>query len=171
MEDILVLLERVDFPATRQDLIDAAAKRDLPLAMVARLHPLESRRYEDADDVADDLFGCRAESNPSDVAITAEACERWGFPRTAGEWHSCIEEKALFAESVNAATGTFERFDESTARQAVSNDLRTGTDRRQGDTQVGRTEERRHPVRGVGERAGAVADNGGQRRGPREDAD
>ena len=104
------------------------------------------------------------ESNPSVVAITAEVCERCGFPRTAGESHSCVEQKALFAESVNGVTDTFERFDESTARQAVSEDLRTGPDRRHGGTEVGPIEERRHPVRRADGRAGAGVDNGGQRR-------
>ena len=114
-------------------------------------------------DHADDNFPGRVESNHSLVTITAEACERCGFPRTAGESHSCVEEKALFAESVNAVTGTFERFDESTARQAKSEDLRSGPDRRHSGTQIERTEERRHPVQWADGRAGAAVDNGGQR--------
>lgn len=110
------------------------------------------------------------ESNLSVIAIIAEPCESCGFPRTAGEAHSCIEEKALFAESVNGVTSTFERFDESTARQAISEDLRSGTDRRQGGTRIGHTQERRHPPRRADGRAGALADNGGQRRDARRDS-
>jgi hypothetical protein len=168
VEEIHVLLKRVEYPASREDLIDAAVAGDLTFASVARLQNLEGRRYESADDVSEDLFGRRAESNPSVIAITAEPCERCGFPRTAGEPHSCIEEKALFAESVNAVTGTFERFDESTARQAVSEDLRSGVDRRQSGTRVGPIEERRHPVARAD--GGPVADNGGERRDVRPDA-
>jgi hypothetical protein len=164
MEDILVLLQHVEYPATRQQLIDQAAASGLTFAGVSRLQALESRRYQSVDDVSDDLFGRRAESNPSVVAITAEVCERCGFPRTAGELHSCIEQKALFAESANGVTETFERLDESTARQAVSEDLRSGVDRRQSGTRVGPIEERRHPPRRADGRAGASTDNGGQRR-------
>jgi hypothetical protein len=115
-------------------------------------------------------FSRRPETNSSVVAITAEVCERCGFPRTAGESHSCIEEKALFAESANGVTGTFERIDESTARRAVSEDLRSGPDRRQAGTQVGPIEERRHPIRRADGRGGAAADNGGQRRAALDDA-
>lgn len=125
---------------------------------------------EGAVAVSDDLFGRRAESNQSVVAIIAEPCERCGFPRTAGEAHSCLEEKALFAESVNGVTSTFERFDESTARQAVSEDIRIGVDRRRHSTRIGRTEERRHPPRRADGRAGAFVDNGGQRREARRDS-
>ena len=106
----------------------------------------------------------RVETNESIVAITHEACEDCGFPRTAGESHSCVEEKALFTESANAVTATFERIDESTARQAMSEDLRSGTDRRQGGTEVERTEERRHPLVRADGGAAARADNGGERR-------
>jgi hypothetical protein len=145
MDDIPELLEQVEYPATRQDLIDAAAASDPSPAIVVRLLALESRLYEDAGDVASDLFGGRAESNASLVTITAEPCEHCGFPRMPHESHSCVEEKALFADSANAMTDEFDRFDESTARQAASEDLRSGNDRRQIDMQVGRSEERRRP--------------------------
>lgn len=161
MEDILVLLKNVEYPTTRQQLIDQAAASDLTFTAVARLQALEGERYQSADDVSDDLFDSRAESNPSLVALTAEVCEKCGFARTPGELHSCVEEKALFAESVNGVTETFERIDESTARQAVSEDLRSGGDRRQSGTRV-RIEERRHPVGRAGR--SAATDNGGERR-------
>ena len=137
MEDIVVLLGRVVYPATRQDLIDAAAASDLPLA-VARLDSLDdSRRYADAEEASDAIFGRRAESNPAVVAVIPDICEDCGFARRPGEPHSCIEEKALFAESVDSVSG----------RRAMSVDLRSGTDRRKS-----------------GRRAGAEVDNGGQRR-------
>lgn len=170
MEDILVLLRHVEYPATCQQLIDHAAASDLTFTAVARLEALVGRSYESADAVSYELFGRRAESNPSVVAITAEACERCGFPRTAGESHSCVEEKALFADAVNGVTDTFERSDESTARQAVSEDLRSGSDRRQTGTRVGRIEDRRHPKPRADGRAAHAVDNGGQRRGARRDA-
>jgi hypothetical protein len=170
MEDLLVQLGRLRYPATRQDLIDAAVTGHAESATAARLESLADRTYMDADDVSFDLFGHRAESNPSVVAITAEPCERCGFPRTAGESHSCVEQKALFSEAANDVTDTFARFDETTARQAASEDLRSGSDRRHGGTQIAHSDERRHPKpRGDGW-AGAAVDNGGQRREPRRDA-
>jgi hypothetical protein len=137
---------------------------------VARLEALEGTRYASADDLSSELFGQRAESNASVVAITAGPCERCGFLRTAGESHSCVEEKALFADAVNGVTDAFERFDESTARQAVSEDLRSGSDRRHSGTRVGRIDDRRHPKPRADGRAGDTVDNGGQRRGARRSA-
>ena len=122
-----------------------------PLSDV-RLDALESECYEDAEAVSLELVDRRAESNPGVVAITAEVCERCGFCRARGEPHSCIEEKARFFESVNAVIEAFERFDESTARQAVSDDLRSGEDRRQVSMTVGAADERRDPSRPRGGR-------------------
>jgi hypothetical protein len=165
MEDILALLERVKYPASRRDLINAAIAGDLTVGSVARLRSLDrDKYYETADEVSDAIVGRRAESNPSVVAITAEVCERCGFPRTPGEAHSCVEEKALFAESVNGVTDAFDRIDESAARRAVSEDLRSGVDRRQSDTRIAHCNERRDPARRADGRQGALIDNGGQRR-------
>jgi hypothetical protein len=69
---------------------------------------LPADRYESADEVARDLVRRRAESNPSLVAITAEPCPDCGFPRVPGQAHSCVEEKARFAESANAMTDRFD---------------------------------------------------------------
>src|SRR5207247_2499983 len=99
----------------------------------------------DAEAACLELVYRRADSNPGLVAISAEVCESCGFARTPGEPHSCIEEKALFSDSVNAVTAEFERFDESTERQAVSDDLRTGEDRRQVSMTVAAANERRRP--------------------------
>jgi hypothetical protein len=43
----------------------------------------------------------------------AEPCEHCGFMVVPGKPHSCIEEKALFAESANKLTDEFEILDET----------------------------------------------------------
>jgi hypothetical protein len=165
MEDIFALLEHVRYPASRLDVINAAVASDLTSESIARLRSLDpDKRYGTADEVAGELVVRRAESNPSIVAITPEVCERCGFAHAPGEAHSCVEEKALFAESVQGVSDSFERIDESNARQAVSEDLRSGPDRRQGGTEIAHPHERRHPARRADGRAGESVDNGGQRR-------
>lgn len=165
MEDIIGRLEHVRYPATRSDLIDTAVASGLTPESVARLRSLDpDKHYETADEVAGELVDRRAGSNPSIVAITPEVCERCGFARTPGEAHSCVEEKALFAESVRGVLDSFERIDESNARQAVGEDLRSGADRRQVGTEIAHPQERRHPARRADGREGGSVDNGGQRR-------
>jgi hypothetical protein len=108
MEELLEALQHVSYPATRQQLIDALGTGDAAAATRARLESLPADRYESADEVARDLVRRRAESNPSLVAITAEPCPDCGFPRVPGQAHSCVEEKARFAESANAMTDRFD---------------------------------------------------------------
>ncbi|MEA2494666.1 MAG: hypothetical protein QOJ29_2577 [Thermoleophilaceae bacterium] len=108
MDELLVALQNVSYPATRQDLIDALARGD---ATLARLEALPKERYDSADEVERDLVMRRAESNPSLVAITIEPCPECGFPRVPGKPHSCVEEKARFAESANAVTDEFDIMD------------------------------------------------------------
>jgi anti-sigma regulatory factor (Ser/Thr protein kinase) len=92
--------------------------------------------------------------HPASVVTRLDALESECYEdaEAPGEPHSCIEEKALFLESLNAVIEAFERFDESTARQAVSDDLRSGEDRRQVSMTVCAADERRRPSRPRGGR-------------------
>jgi anti-sigma regulatory factor (Ser/Thr protein kinase) len=112
MDEIWGVLRQVRYPATRSDLIDCARAGDASTASVARLEALPGEQYESAEAVSQDPVDRRAESNPALVAITAEVCDRCGFPRVPAEMHSCIEEKARFADSVNAVSDEFDAIDE-----------------------------------------------------------
>lgn len=108
MDELFAALDTLDYPATREQLSDrlAAAGADAPT--LARVDALPNERYHSADEVKEDLFRTRAESNPSLVAISAEPCPDCGFPRMPGEPHSCIEEKARFADGARSVTDEFE---------------------------------------------------------------
>jgi anti-sigma regulatory factor (Ser/Thr protein kinase)/predicted Zn-ribbon and HTH transcriptional regulator len=147
LSDVWTVVQQVNYPATREEIVATATAAPAPTSVVTRLEALESECYEDAEAVSLELVDRRTESNPGLLAITAEVCERCGFSRKPCEPHSCIEEKALFSESVNEVTATFDRFDESTARQAVSHDLRSGEDRRELSMTVQVADERRRPGR------------------------
>jgi hypothetical protein len=112
MDEIADLLQRVAYPTTKRELIAAAVERGLDAASLARLEGLPGGPMEDPDQVGRELVTSRASSNPALVAITAEPCETCGFPRKPGEPHSCIEEKARFAESANSVTDEFELLDD-----------------------------------------------------------
>jgi hypothetical protein len=112
MDEIWAVLNDVTYPASRQDLIDSAIAADAPHDLVHRLEALPEDRYENADNLGRDLSRSRAASNPALVAIMAEPCEHCGFLVVPGKPHSCIEEKALFAESANKLTDEFEILDE-----------------------------------------------------------
>jgi anti-sigma regulatory factor (Ser/Thr protein kinase) len=120
LSDVWTILQGVGYPATRGEIVGAALAAAGETSVVTRLEGLDHESYEDAEAACLELVYRRAEMNTGFVAITAEVCECCGFARAPGEPHSCIEEKALFSESVNAVTAAFDRFDESTARQAVS---------------------------------------------------
>ena len=47
----------VEFPATKEELIDAAANADAPQEVVERLQRLEHERYENLGDVENELRG------------------------------------------------------------------------------------------------------------------
>jgi Protein of unknown function (DUF2795) len=47
----------VEFPATKEDLIDAAASADAPQEVVERLQRLEQERYDTRDEVEAELRG------------------------------------------------------------------------------------------------------------------
>jgi hypothetical protein len=113
MDEIWTVLNDVTYPASRQDLIDSAIAADAPHELVHRLEALPEDRYANADDLGRDLSRTRAGSNPALVAIIAEPCEHCGFMVLPGKPHSCIEEKALFAESANKLTDEFEILDET----------------------------------------------------------
>jgi hypothetical protein len=113
MDEIWAVLNDVNYPASRQDLIDLAIAADAPHDLVHRLEALPQDRYDTADDLGRDLSRSRAGSNPALVAIMAEPCEHCGFMVVPGKPHSCIEEKALFAESANKLTDEFEILDET----------------------------------------------------------
>jgi hypothetical protein len=112
MDEIWAVLNEVTYPASRQDLIDRAIAADARHDLVHRLEALPEDRYENADDLGRDLSRSRAGSNPALVAIVAEPCPHCGFMVVPGKPHSCIEEKALFAESANKLTDEFEILDE-----------------------------------------------------------
>jgi anti-sigma regulatory factor (Ser/Thr protein kinase) len=150
--DVWTVLQGVAYPAARDEIVAAALAAAGTTSVSTRLEGLDHESYDDAEAACLELVYRRAESNPGLVAIRAEVCERCGFARTPGEPHSCIEEKALFSESVNAVTAAFDRFDESTARQAVSDDLRNGEDRRKVFMNIDAAEERRGTSRRSGRR-------------------
>jgi anti-sigma regulatory factor (Ser/Thr protein kinase) len=127
LSDVWTVLQGIGYPATREKIVAAGVAAGAT-SVVTRLEGLDHESYEDAEAACLELVYRRAEMNPGVVAITAEVCERCGFARTPGEPHSCIEQKALFSESVNAVTAAFERFDESAEKQAVSDNLRSGAD-------------------------------------------
>ena len=112
MDEIWAVLKDVTYPASRQDLIDSAIAADAPHDLVHRLEALPEDHYANADDLGRDLSRSRAASNPALVALVAEPCEHCGFLVVPGKPHSCIEEKALFAESANKLTDEFEILDE-----------------------------------------------------------
>jgi hypothetical protein len=111
-EEISALLEGVAYPTTKHDLAVAAMERGLPTEILDRIDALPDGRFDDADGVGRELAKSRASSNPALVAIAVEVCETCGFPRRPGEPHSCVEEKARFAESAQRVTDEFETLDE-----------------------------------------------------------
>jgi hypothetical protein len=112
MDEIWTVLENVSFPATKAEIIGHVIAADARHGLVERIEHLPQDRYETADELGRALSSTRAESNPALVAITAEPCENCGFPIVPGEPHSCIEEKARFAESVQGVTEEFEVIDD-----------------------------------------------------------
>jgi uncharacterized protein DUF2795 len=106
------VLQDVRYPAVKQDLIDKAAAAGAREDLMSRLGLLPDTPFEDDAQLGRALARTRAASNPALVAITAEPCEHCGFPVVPGRAHSCIEEKALFAESANDVTDEFETLDE-----------------------------------------------------------
>jgi len=108
VDDLLAALEKLDYPATREQLIERLAATGAADATLARVEALPQERYDSAEQVSRDLVRRRAESNPSLVTISAEPCPDCGFPRMPGEAHSCIEEKARFADGARSVTDEFE---------------------------------------------------------------
>ena len=118
MDDITTLLQKVPYPTGREALLAAARDDDAPTTVIARLEALPAdKEYATVEAVERALSKRRAESNPSIVAVVAEVCETCGFMKVPGEPHSCIEEKAQFAESVKAITDEFESIDDSASRR------------------------------------------------------
>ena len=110
-EEIQAFVESVAYPTTKPDLIAVAIERDLPVSVLERIEALPGGQIEDSDQLGRALAKSRASSNPSLVTITTEACETCGFPIRSGVAHSCVEEKARFAESANRVTEEFEALD------------------------------------------------------------
>jgi hypothetical protein len=112
MEEIWAVLQDVTYPTTKADLVVVAIAAGARPDLVERLESLPEDGYANADELGRDLSSSRASSNPALVAITLEPCPECGFPRVPGEAHSCIEEKARFAESANRVTDEFEALDD-----------------------------------------------------------
>src|SRR3954465_2179620 len=129
LSDVWTVLQGVGYPATRGEIVGAALDAAAVRSVVTRLQGLDHESYEDAEAACLELVYRRAEMNTGLVAITAEVCERCGYASPPGEVPSCIEERAVFSEAANAVTAAFERFDESTERQAVIGYARSGQDR------------------------------------------
>jgi len=108
VEELLATLDKLDYPATREQLVDGLGAAGVDGATLARVGALPKERYDSADQVSRELFRSRAESNPSLVTISAEPCPNCGFARLPGEPHSCIEEKARFADGARSVTDEFE---------------------------------------------------------------
>jgi hypothetical protein len=113
MDEIWTALNDVTFPASREQLVEAATAAGARPEIVSRLETLPREHYADQDELGRHLVRSRAESNTGLVTISAEVCESCGFPRYPGKPHSCIEEKARFAESAQSVTDEFEIPDES----------------------------------------------------------
>lgn len=105
-------LDAVRYPAARSDLISVATAAGAPPEFLQRLEGLSRDRYDDADTLGRELSRSRASSNPANVALTPEPCPNCGFLRIPGEEHSCLEEKAQFADTVRGITDEFEIPDE-----------------------------------------------------------
>ena len=108
VDELLAALDTLGYPATREQLVDHLVATGADAQTLARVEALPGERYESADDVRKDLFRRRAESNPSLVTISSEPCPDCGFPRVPGQPHSCIEEKARFADGARSVTDEFE---------------------------------------------------------------
>lgn len=115
MDEIWSVLENVSYPATKTQLVEHATAAGARPDQVERLEALSAESYADEDQLGRSLARTRAGSNPGLVAITPEPCEQCGFPRMPGEPHSCVEEKARFAETVQTITDEFETFDDGSA--------------------------------------------------------
>jgi len=57
LQEIRVLLQRVDYPATREEVLAAAERRGAPAAVTQRLRALPEHRYGSVDAVMDALRG------------------------------------------------------------------------------------------------------------------
>jgi hypothetical protein len=57
MDQITRYLEGVEYPATKEDLIDAAVEAEAPQAVVERLQQLSQEQYEDAGELQHELAG------------------------------------------------------------------------------------------------------------------
>ena len=115
MDELLDMLAGVTFPATKDDLIATALAAGASEEALARVKGLDEGSYDDADQVGRELARTRASSNPSLVAIMPEPCPDCGFLKMPGEPHSCIEEKARFADSVQSVTDEFDTIDDAPA--------------------------------------------------------
>ena len=104
-------LEDLSYPVTKDGLLEAAATANAGRDLIESLELLPNRSFGDADDLGRALRRSRATTNPGIVAINAVPCENCGFPVVPGKPHSCIEEKALFAESVQNVTDEFDSID------------------------------------------------------------
>jgi len=113
VDEIWTVLEGVTYPVTRETLLNTAAVAGAPDDQMDRLNLLPDRSFDDAGDLGRELLRARAASNPAMVAIAAEPCPNCGFLMIPGKAHSCIEEKALFAESAQQVTDEFDAIDDS----------------------------------------------------------
>jgi hypothetical protein len=111
-EAIRVLVASIAYPTTKPDLMAAAIRQGLPVAVLERIEALPAGHIEDADQLGRALAKSRASSNPTLVSITLDVCDTCGFARSPGEPHSCVEEKARFTESANSVTEEFDALDD-----------------------------------------------------------
>jgi hypothetical protein len=112
VDEIWTVLEGIDYPVSKDALVATATGVGARDDLLHRLSLLPEKTFGDAEQLGRALSRTRAASNPALVAITAEPCPDCGFPMPHGQPHSCIEEKARFAESVHAVTDDFETLDE-----------------------------------------------------------
>ena len=113
MDEIWSVLEGVTYPTDREALLATATAAGARADLLERLHALPDTQFDDEPRLGRALARTRASSNPSMVSIAAQPCPNCGFPMVAGRPHSCIEEKARFAESVQNITDEFETLDET----------------------------------------------------------
>ena len=111
MDEIWSVLGNVSYPTDREILVATATAAGARDDLLERLLALPETPFHDEVRLGRALARTRASSNPSLVAIAAEPCPNCGFPVVPGRAHSCIEEKARFAESVQNTTDEFETLD------------------------------------------------------------
>jgi hypothetical protein len=113
VDEIWSVLGDVTYPVAKDALIAKATGADAREDLIHRIYALPDTTFDDEAHLGRALARTRASSNPALVTIDAEPCPNCGFLLVPGRAHSCIEEKARFAEAAQSITNEFETLDDS----------------------------------------------------------